>query len=122
MTEAARAVGVDDLENIHDSQAHKQICRDWDLKSFHSFYSLGGRDQYHRKALYYNLKPNSVFKRLQIPAVIDVSKIKEDKRNWKIREPKAAVGTCPHSCSCFKRRSSVLFASAWSLWPMVPFR
>jgi hypothetical protein len=54
-----------------------------------------GRPTTQEKAVYYNLKPNSRPQTPKIPAVIDVSKIKEDKKKLKIRETEG----CRHHTS-----------------------
>jgi hypothetical protein len=69
MTEAARAVGVDDLKIYTISPGTQTNLQRLGFEVFPQLLLFRGGDQYHRKALYYNLKPNSVFKRLQIPSL-----------------------------------------------------
>jgi thiol-disulfide isomerase/thioredoxin len=95
MTEAARAVGVDDLKVYTIScQAHRQICRDWEFEVFPQLLLFkAGETNTTGKSVYYKLKPNSVFKSLEIPAFIDESKNKEKKlkEREQRRETKAAA-------------------------------
>jgi thiol oxidase len=94
MVDAASSVGVDLKVYAISCQVHKTLCRNWELTNFPQLRLFkAGETNNTGKSVYYNLKPNSVLKHLKIPAVIDVSKIKEDRKKLKIREPKAAVGT-----------------------------
>jgi hypothetical protein len=94
MTEAARSVDVDMKVYAISCQVHKTLCRNWGLVNFPQLRLFkAGETNYTGKSVYYNLKPNSVLKHLKIPAVIDESKIKEEKKKLKKRETKAAVGS-----------------------------
>jgi thiol-disulfide isomerase/thioredoxin len=93
MVEASSSVGVDLKVYVISCQVHKTLCRNWGLTTFPQIRLFkAGEITNTGKAVYYNLKPNSVLKHLKIPAVIDVSKVREDRKKLKIREPKEANG------------------------------
>jgi thiol oxidase len=94
MVEAARLVGVDLKVYVISCQVHRTLCRNWEMVSFPQIRLFkAGETNNTGKTVYYNLNPNSVLKHLKIPAKIDESQIKENKKKLKKRAPKADVGT-----------------------------
>jgi hypothetical protein len=112
------------IESVrHIVPGAQDLCRNWELTNFPQLdYSRRERPMSQEK-LYTIISNRTASSSTKNPAVIDVSKIKEDKKKLKIREPEAAVGTYIRTAVANDAHLSFLFFMRNGLiWPMVPFR
>jgi thiol oxidase len=88
MVEGARSVGVDLKVYAISCEVHKTLCKNWEMVGFPQLRLFrSGEANATGQALYYHLKPNSVFKHLKIPANIEY---KEPTKKKHFQSPEAA--------------------------------
>jgi thiol-disulfide isomerase/thioredoxin len=101
MVEGASSVGVDLKVYAISCEVHKTLCKNWEMIGFPQLRLFrAGETNFTGQALYYSLKPNSIFKHLKIPAHIDMTE-----ENKKKREPPVTVRT-------YKRTQEDIFNDA----------
>jgi hypothetical protein len=98
MVEGASSVGVDLKVYAISCEVHKSLCKNWEMIGFPQIRLFrAGEANYTGQALYYHLKPNSVFKHLKIPAHIDMTeenkRVAEENKRKQPPDLPAAAGT-----------------------------